>query len=100
VKDDEPATVRARDQPAPKSSKGSLWGSIWGGSAKDEGSIRDDISVREDIPVEPVRRDPRESRESRDRSGKTESVKPRSVRDPSAVRSTVEGSKVPSVNKG
>jgi hypothetical protein len=95
VKDDEPATVRARDQPAPKSSKGSLWGSIWGGSAKDEGSIRDDISVREDIPVEPVRRDPRESRESRDRSGKTESVKPRSVRDPSAVRSTV--SKVPSV---
>jgi len=96
VKDEEPATIRARDQPAPKSNRGSLWGSIWGGSAKDEGSIRDDLSVREDIPVEPVRRDSRESRESRDRSVKADSVKPsRSTREPSAVRSTA--SKVPSV---
>ena len=96
VKDEEPATIRARDQPAPKSNRGSLWGSIWGGSAKDEGSIRDDTSVREDIPTEPVRRDPREPREPRDKSVKTESVKSsRSVREPSAVRSTV--SKVPSV---
>ena len=96
MKDEEPATIRARDPPAPKSNRGSLWGSIWGGSAKDEGSVRDDVSVREDIPVEPIRRDPRESRESRDRSVKAESVKPpRSVREPSAVRSTA--SKVPSV---
>jgi len=96
VKDDDPGTIRARDQPAPKSNRGSIWGSIWGGSAKDEGSVRDDVSVREDIPVEPVRRDPRELRESRDRSVKADSVKPpRSVREPSAVRSTV--SKVPSV---
>jgi len=96
VNDEEPATIRARDQPASKSNRGSIWGSIWGGSAKDEGSIRDDVSVREDIPVEPVRRDSREPRESRDRSVKAESVKPpRSVREPSAVRSTV--SKVPSI---
>ena len=96
VKDEEPGTIRARDQPAPKSNRGSLWGSIWGGSAKDEGSVLDDTSVREDIPVEPIRRDPRELRESRDRSVKADSVKPpRSVREPSAVRSTV--SKVPSV---
>jgi len=96
VKDEEPAMIRARDQPVSKSNRGSLWGSIWGGSAKDEGSIRDDVSVREDIPIEPVRRDSRESRESRDRSVKAESVKPpRSVREPSAVRSTV--SKVPSI---
>ena len=90
--DEEPGTGRVRDPPAPKS----LWGSIWGGSAKDEASVRDDLSVREDIPIEPVRREPRESRESKDRSVKSESVKPpRSVREPSAVRSTV--SKVPSV---
>ena len=95
-KDDEPATIRARDGPAPKSNRGSLWGSIWGGSAKDEGSIRDDASVREDIPVEPIRR---ETRESRDRSVKAESVKPaRSVREPSAVRSTASKSAVDSVN--
>ena len=87
VRDEEPGTIRARDQPAPKSNRGSLWGSIWGGSAKDEGSVLDDASVREDIPVEPVRRD---------RSVKADSVKsPQSVREPSAVRSTV--SKVPSV---
>lgn len=93
--DEEPATIRSRDPP-PKSNRGSIWGSIWGGSAKDEGSLRDDASVREDIPVEPVRREPRESRESRNRSVKSESVKPsRSVREPSAVRSAV--SKVPSV---
>lgn len=96
VKDEEPGTIRGRDQPAPKSTRGSLWGSIWGGSTKDEGSVLDDVSVREDIPVEPVRRDPRELRESRDRSVKADSVKPpKSVREPSAVRSTV--SKVPSV---
>ena len=96
VKDEEPATIRARDLPAPKPNRGSLWGSIWGGSAKDEGSVRDDVSVREDIPVEPIRRDPRESRESRDGSVKAESVKPpRSVREPSTVRSTT--SKLPSV---
>jgi hypothetical protein len=90
TKDEEPATIRVRDQPEPKSNRGSLWGSIWGGSTKDEGS------VREDIPVEPVRRDSRQSRESRDRSVKAESVKPpRSAREPSAVRSAV--SKVPSV---
>ena len=93
TKDEEPATIRVRDPPAPKSNRGSLWGSIWGGSAKDEGSVRDDVSVREDIPVEPIRRD---TRESRDRSVRAESVKaPRSVREPSAVRSTV--SKVLSV---
>lgn len=96
VKDEEPSTVRARDQLTSKSNRSSLWGSLWGGSAKDEGSVRDDVSVREDIPVEPVRRDSRQPRESRDRSGKSESVKPpRSVREPSAVRSAV--SKVPSV---
>lgn len=96
VKDEEPATIRARDQPPPKSNRSSIWGSIWGGSAKDEGSVVGDVSVREDIPVEPVRIDPREQRESRDRSVKAESTKPpRSVREPSAVRSTV--SKVPSV---
>lgn len=96
VKDEEPATIRARDQPPTKSNRSSLWGSIWGGSNKDEGSIRDDASVREDIPVEPVRGGTRESRESRDRSVKSESVKPpRSVREPSAVRSA--SSKVPSV---
>lgn len=93
TKDEESATIRVRDPPAPKSNRGSIWGSLWGGSAKDEGSVRDDASVREDIPVEPIRRD---TRESRDRSVKAESVKaPRSVREPSAVRSTV--SKVPSV---
>ena len=93
TKDDEPATIRARDQPASKSNRGSIWGSIWGGSTKDEGSVRDDVSVREDIPVEPIRR---ETRESRDRSVKAESVNPPgSVREPSAVRSTV--SKIPSV---
>ena len=87
VKDEEPATIKARDQPAPKSNRGSIWGSIWGGSTKDEGSVQDDVSVREDIPVEPVRRD---------RSVKAESIKPpKSVREPSAVRSAV--SKVPSV---
>ena len=96
VKDEEPGTIRARDQPAPKSNRGSIWGSIWGGSAKDEGSVLDDASVREDIPVEPVRRDPRELRVSRDRSVKADSVEPpKSVREPSAVRSTV--SNVPSV---
>jgi len=96
VRDEEPGTIRGRDQPAPKSNRGSIWESIWGGSAKDEGSVVDDVNVREDIPVEPVRRDPRELRESRDRSVKADSVKPpRSVREPSAVRSTV--SKVPSV---
>ena len=95
VRDDESATIRSRDQPAPKSNRGSIWGSIWGGSAKDEGSVLGDVSVREDIPVEPVRMDPREQRESRDRSVKAENVKPpRSVREPSAVRSTI--SKVPS----
>jgi len=96
VKDEEPVTIRARDQPAPKSNRGSIWGSIWGSSTKDEGSVRDDLSVREDIPVEPVRTDSRQSRESRDISVKAESIKPpRSVREPSAVRSAV--SKVPSV---
>ena len=96
VKDEESATIRSRDQAAPKSNRGSIWGSIWGGSAKDEGSTLGDVSVREDIPVEPVRMDPREQRESRDRSVKAESVKPsRSVRESSAVRSTV--SKVLSV---
>ena len=89
TKDEELDTNGVRD-PAPKSNRGSIWGSIWGGSAKGEGSVRDDLSVREDIPVEPVRRETRESGRSRDRSVKTESVKPsRSVREPSAVRSTV-----------
>lgn len=96
AKDEEPATIRVRDQPTSKSNRGSIWGSIWGGSTKDEGSVRDDVSVREDIPVEPVRGDSRQSRESRDGSVKAESVKPpRSLREPSAVRSAV--SKVPSV---
>ena len=90
AKDEEPSTTKVRDPPATKSNRGSLWGSIWGGSAKDEGSVRDDVSVREDIPVEPVRRETRESGGSRDRSVKAESVKPpRSVREPSAVRSTI-----------
>ena len=96
AKDEEPSTIRSRDQPTSKSNRSSIWGSLWGGSAKDEGSVRDDVSVREDIPVEPVRRDSRQPRESRDRSNKSESVKPpRSVREPSAVRSAV--SKIPSV---
>ena len=96
VKDEEPATTKTRDQPLSKSNRSSIWGSIWGGSAKDEGSVRDDASVREDIPVEPVRRDLRQPRESRDKSVKSESIKPpRSVREPSAVRSAA--SKVPSV---
>ena len=96
AKDEELATIRVRDPPAPKSNRGSIWGSIWGGSAKDEGSVRDDASVREDIPVEPVRRETRESGEPRDRSVKAESVKPpRSVREPSTVRSTI--SKPPSM---
>lgn len=40
--------------PATKSDRGSIWGSIWGGGAKGEGSVRDYASVlKEIIPVGP-----------------------------------------------